>query len=290
MSMSLVRAVAQPVVNLDASGTATIESRVPEAAIHTQITHVFRLDVPKTSGLFTAFSWADDNTEGHMDASAGDTYITAQELDQATFAAALAQVINDASGGALSAYKVVATTHDVSGNPLQEDYATPYALDSGAPRTVRYELKSEIRKEMEELLNSNNVVEYLEGDSLGSFYFAVDASGAANEMAAQMDVSGVLENFILQFPNRPSVVNKTDETFNGLPVIPGDELSFVFTSTPKVTITELSEDGGANPGGAADPGIAPALDMAGVNTSATSGLDITTGQRKIAFIVRVIDA
>jgi hypothetical protein len=279
MSMSLTRAVAEPIVNLDASGAATIEGRVPEAAVHTAISHMFRLNVPASSGLFSAFTWSDLNTEGHVDASAGDTYITAQKLDQATFAAALAQVINDAVGGKLTGNATVATTHDVSGNPLGEAYAGVYALDSGASRTVRYELKSEIRYEMEQLLNSNNVAEYLEGDSLGSFQFAVDASGAAAEMATQMDVSGVLENFILQFPNRPSVVGLSGESYTGLPVIPGDELSFVFTSTPEVTITELPEEGAANVNGAPNPGSEPALGMAGLN--------ISTSTRKIAFVVRV---
>ena len=290
--MSAGRFVAAPVAVLDASGSGNIESQEYAAAAHTAITHIFRMDVSKGSDLFTAFSWADANNEGMVDASAGDTDISGAALDQAKFAAILAQVLNGAVGGKLSGAtgSAIATAHGASA--LGEAYTTPYALDSGAAATTRYVLKSEIRKEVEDQLDVNGVLEYLAGDSLGSFQFAIDASGGAADMASKLAVSAALRNMILQFPNRVSeFAGETEGTYNHLPVIVGDELTFVFNVSPVVTITQSPETGNMiaaanNASGAAAEPLGTAVmppDNGNLN-----GLALTTGTRKVAFIVKVI--
>lgn len=286
------RIVAAPVGTLDASGSGNIESQEYAAAAHTAITHVFRIDVPKSSAMFSAFSWKDANTEGNTDVSAGDTDITDISLNQTQFAEALASVLRDASGGKVTDASgiSIATAH---GSPaaLGESVVSPYALDSGALPTARYVLKSEVRKEVEDQLDINGVLEYLEGDSLGSFVFDIDASGGAADMAGKLSVSAALRNLILQFPNRPAEFEgETTDTYSKLPVIAGDELTFVFNVSPVVTITQTSESANmiAAANNATGAGAEPlgTTDMPG-NDAALSGLALTTGTRKVAFIVQV---
>jgi hypothetical protein len=276
------RIVASPVGEFDASGTGYVESQEYAAAAHTAITHVFRIQLSKSSDLFSAFSWADVNTEGNVDVSAGETDISGAALDQAQFAAVLAQVLRDASGGKLTANATIMTAH---GSPaaLGEQYSAIYALDSNAPRTARYVMKSEVRKEIEDMLDANDVLEYLEGDTLGNFQFDIDASGGAADMAAKLADNAALRNLILQFPNRPAEFSgETESSYNKLPVIAGDELTFVFNTTPEVTITETAEP--ASVIDASNAGVA----TAGDEDLDVAGLQVSTSTRKIAFIVEVI--
>ena len=281
--MSNCFAIASPTGVMDASGTGVVETIQHTSASHTQVTHEFRVTRSKTHDLFTAFTWSDVDTEGNVDASSGYAEFNLA-LDQAKFAAALAQVIVDASGGKLTALGGY-STNATGGIPADASKIATYSLGAAAPNT-RTVLDREIRKEVEVELDANGVLEYLEGDSLGEFELAIDASGGAADMAAKLSVKGALRNFFLQIPNRPAVVGaETDWSGNRLPVKEGDAVAFVFTVLPLVYITERNQAAGASATQTSSNPLGTA-NMAGVDTAMNASL-LSSGTRKIVYIIEV---
>jgi hypothetical protein len=274
-------AIAAPVAVMDASGTGVIETIQHTTASHTSVTHEFRAVVSKTSNLFKAFTWSDIDTEGNIDASSGYADYNLA-LDQAMFRDALAQVIIDASGGKLAAAGSYAT--DTSAVPAKGALAATYSLGSAFPNT-RVVLDREIRKEVEVELDANGVLEYLEGDSLGEFELAIDASGGAADMASKLAAKGPLRNFFLQIPNRTSVLGETDASGDRLPVKEGDAVAFVFNVSPAVAITERQQTSGAAATNASSNPLGTA-NMGGVDTQLNAS-QLTSGTRKIVYIVEV---
>ena len=285
--MSNCFAIASVLGAMDASGTGVVETIQHTTASHTSVTHEFRAVLSATHNLFKAFTWSDVDTEGNVDASSGYAEFNLA-LDQDKFRDALAQVIVDASGGKLAtaASKAYATSA-TGGIPAARDKDATYSLGSAVPNT-RTVLDREIRKEVETELDTNGVLEYLEGDSLGEFELAVDASGGAADMASKLAVKGALRNFFLQIPNRSGgagVDSETDNSGNCLPVKAGDAVAFVFNVSPAVYITERNQTAGAGPViGSSNPlGTA---NMAGVDTALNASL-LTSGTRKIVYIIEV---
>lgn len=288
--MSGVQIVAAPLATMAATGSGYVETQQHTTAAHTGITHEFRIELPATHALFTAFSWADVNTEGNVDASSGETDFTIS-LDNAAFQAALMGVIESAVGGkAASAFNV----QTAASKQAAQSYALPSNL-GGASAIAQTILDREIRLEVENQLDANGVLEYLEGDSLGGFSLVLDASGGAADMAEKLNVGGAnntpyLRNLLLQFPNRTDVVGLTDASGSRLPVMAGDGIAFVFSVAPEVTIEERDQSGDApasNGASTTGVGASSSLDVAGqmVLDNATF---LTTDTRKIAFIVDVV--
>lgn len=275
--------VAAPLGAMDASGTGTIQSLQHTEAAHTSITHEFRIELAKTSDLFTAFSWADVNTEGSAEAGAGDANFTIS-LDQAKFAAALKAVIEQATGGKADASFNIITSR--SSVPPAATVADPSNLGSGA-RNAQTVMDREIRLEVESYLDNNGVLEYLEGDSIGNFNLVLDASGGAADMAAKLgDVdTEALRNLFLQLPNRNDQITWVSAGDSRLPVKEGDAIAFVYTVSPNVKITQLDVNAPAPiSGGLANS--ANDLTVAGMPVSGSTM--ITTDTRKIAFVIDVI--
>ena len=277
--------VASPTGLMEATGSGYIESQQHTVAAHTGITHEFRLDVSKEGALFSAITWADVSTEGDLDASSGETDFTVT-MDQAAFAAALQTVIENAIGGKATLGPFNLATN--ASPPAAKATETPGNL-AGAPKYAQTILDREVRLEVEGHLNSNGVLEYLEGDSLGGFSLVLDASGGAANMASQLTSnSAALRNLFLQIPNRTSGdVALTDESGSRLPVQEGDEIAFIFDVAPSVTITQVAEtaDAAGSAAGATENDLttssAPAMPVDGIAI-------LTTEPRKIVFIVQVI--
>jgi len=268
---------------MDASGTGVVETIQHTAAAHTAVTHEFRAVLSATHNLFKAFTWSDVDTEGNVDPSSGYAEFNLA-LDQAKFRDALAQVIVDASGGKLTAAGSY-STNATGGIPADASKVATYSLGAAAPNT-RTVLDREIRKEVEVELDSNGVLEYLEGDSLGEFELAVDASGGAADMAAKLAVKGALRNFFLQIPNRTGpIASETDSSGDRLPVKAGDAVAFVFNVSPAVYITERNQSAGA----AATQTSSNPLGTAtmGPDNAALNGTQLTSGTRKIVYIIEV---
>jgi hypothetical protein len=273
--------VAAPTGNMNATGTGNIESQQHTAASHTAITHEFRASVPVGDALFSAITWADVNTEGNVDASSGQTDFTVV-MDQAAFAAALQAVIESALGG--KAQNTFSLSTNATALSSQATVVDPSNLN-GAAKIAQTILDREVRLEVEAALNRNGVLEYLEGDSLGDFALALDASGGAADMASKLPSnSAALRNLFLQIPNRTSGgVAVTDESGTRLPVQAGDEIAFIFTVAPSVTITQVAEtaDAAGTAAGAAENDLTEA-------SMPVDGIAIlVTDPRKIAFIVQV---
>jgi hypothetical protein len=275
--------VASPTGEMNATGTGTIESQQHTAASHTAITHEFRVNVPVAGALFAAISWADVNTEGNVDASSGQTDFTVS-MDQAAFAAALKTVIENALGGKASATFSLST--NASGVSTPATLAGDPSNLNGGSRIAETVLDREVRLEVEAALNRNGVLEYLEGDSLGEFALALDASGGAADMASKLPSnSAALRNLFLQIPNRTSGgVAVTDESGSRLPVQAGDEIAFIFNVAPSVTITQVAETADA----AAPAAGAAANDLTETSMPVDGIAILTTETRKIAFIVQVV--
>lgn len=281
--MSNCFAIASPLGVMDASGTGVVETILHTSAAHTQVTHEFRAVLSATHDLFKAFSWSDVNTEGNVDASSGYAEFTLA-LDQAKFAGALAQVIVDASGGKLTAAAGY-STDATGGIPAAASKSATYSLGSAVPNT-RTVLDREIRKEVEDQLDINGVLEYLEGDSLGEFELAIDASGGAADMATKLAVKGALRNFFLQIPNRTGpIASETATSGDRLPVKAGDAVAFVFNVSPAVYITERNQTAGA----AGSTLVSNPLGTAtmGPDNAALNGTALTSGTRKIVYIIEV---
>lgn len=274
--------VASPLGDMDATGTGNIESQQHTSASHTLITHEFRINVSKTATLFSSITWADVNTEGDVDASSGETDFDVS-MNKGVFAAALQAVIEGALGGKASAAFTLTT--NASAASTAATVVDPSNIGA-APKIAQTVLDREVRLEVEGHLDANGVLEYLEGDSLGNFALALDASGGAADMAEKLSARAALRNLILQIPNRTSGgVALTDETGTRLPVQAGDEIAFVFTVAPEVTITQVSES--ADAAGAAAGTAANDLTLANIMPVDGTAI-LTTGSRKIAFVVQVI--
>jgi hypothetical protein len=271
--------VASPLADMAATGSGVIESQEHTAAAHTTITHEFRISLSKTHDLFGAFSWADVNTEGAVDVSSGQSNFTIA-LDESKFEAAMAYVIANALGGKPAATFGLSTS--VSAVPGAQTAVDPSNL-SGVARTAQNILDREVRLEVEAELNANGVLEYLEGDSLGNFALALDASGGASDMYSKLSVDAALRNLFLQIPNRTSEVGLTDASGSRLPVAAGDAIAFVFSVAPAVTISQATESADASsPAGASANALGPTTNMT-LNGSTI----LTTDDRKIAFVVEV---
>jgi hypothetical protein len=266
---------------MDASGSGSIETQVHTSAAHTGITHEFRIDLATDDDLFKAFVWADANTEGAVDASSGQTDFTIT-LDQVKFEARLAHVIFNAEGGAAAAAFSVST--NINTVAAAKAYANPSNLGAAAP-TAQNILDREIRLEVEAELDTNGVLEYLEGDSLGNFSLVLDGSGGAADMYGKLSAPGPLRNLFLQFPNRTTVYAETDVSGN-LPVEAGDAVSFVFNVSPSVKIAEVnqSETSGAGESNAVSNALGT-TDMVLNNST-----NLSTAPRKIVFTVDVTEA
>ena len=276
--MSGVFIVARPVADMNATGSGEVQK--VQHASHTTagVQYEYRADVSIGSDLFTAFAWADANTEGNIDPSSGVANFTIT-LDQAAFTAALADVIRNAVGGKLTAGKIYSTANVA--NTAGALAALPSNLGSGTA-TAQTILDREVRLEVEKLLNENTVLEYLEGDSLGKFALVLDASNGAADMATKLAVEEDLRNFFLQIPNRTDVIG-IDTSEGTLPVMVGDTLGFVFDIDTTVTITEADTTAGAAVTAAASNSL-------GVqNTLTDNGVagTLTTADRRVIFIVTV---
>jgi hypothetical protein len=288
--------VASPVGVLDASGTGIIESQEHTNASHTGITHEFRVNVSKSDALFSAFSWYDINTEGLVDASSGVSEFDIS-LNQIDFAEALAAAMLAARGGKPASDFPLAT--NVSGKTAAQITVPPSNLGAGV-KDVRTIMDREVRLEVEGMLNANGVLEYLEGDSLGEFSLAIDASGAATDMATKLaDVANAkmaLRNLFLQIPNRTDELDLSDIGGSRLPVMEGDVIAFIFTSDPKVYISQVTKTGNAmgDASGVINPlDTSGGANLDGGNAATLSGAFdpthiLTTSQRKIAFVIDVV--
>lgn len=276
-------AIASVVGAMDASGTGIVETIQHTTASQTAVTHEFRAVLSKGHNLFKAFTWSDVDTEGNVDASSGYADFNLA-LNKDMFRDALAQVIIDASGGKLAAAGSYAT--NTSSVPASGALLATYSLGAAVPNT-RTVLDREIRKEVETELDTNGVLEYLEGDSLGEFELAIDASGGAADMADKLAVKGPLRNFFLQIPNRTGpIASETDTSGDRLPVKEGDAVAFVFNVAPVVHITERNQTAGAAAVNASSNPLGTA-NMAGVDTAMNASL-LTSGTRKIVYIIEVV--
>ena len=284
--MSGVLIVAKPEGSITTNGAGIVESQDLAYAGHTGITHEFRIPLSKTANLFSAFSWEDVNTEGDIDVSSGDTNFTIA-LDEAKFKAALQAVIEGATGGKSTATFDLFTDH--TSVPAARTVAAWGNLGSDISncRTI---LDREVRKEVENLLDSNNVLEYLEGDSLGEFSLTLDASGAAADMYSKLmaDNGKRMRNLFLQIPNRNSEVAYTDASGSRLPVKEGDAVAFVFGTAPAVTITQRRQDAeGVNAADSNGGVTEPALSLPNPLYTATEVVSMNAGYRRIAFVIDV---
>jgi hypothetical protein len=288
MSTSNVLVVAAPLATMAASGDGYVETQQHATAAHTTITHEFSMDVPAGADLFKAFYWEDVNTEGAVDASSGETDFTIT-LDHVKFVAALKALIDGAEGGKLDICGDYST--DTSYSYSAGSVTGPSNLGLGVTPIAQTILDREIRLEVEAELDTNGVLEYLEGDSLGGFNLFLESSGGAEDMAGKLDEDGsgntvYLRNLLLQFPNRTDVVGSTDASGN-LPVKAGDAVAFVFNVSPEVTVeqrNQLGPDAGAGTtNNEAANDLGPTTNMTLNNTTF-----LTTGTRKIVFIAKVV--
>lgn len=278
--------VAVPIGSMDASGTGVIDSIQHANVTHTQITHEFRIALSKAHELFGAFTWADVNTEDNVDASSGYANFDIS-LNQTQFASALAYVIANAVGGkATSAFTFETSRNGVDAS---KNYVSLANLQ-GATRTAQIEMDREIRNEVEDLLDQNDVLEYLEGDSLGQFSLVLDASGGGADMADKLgaDNTAALRNLLMQLPNRNTEASYTAEQGDRLPVKEGDAVAFIFNVSPVVTITQSNVDAPAplSSGTGIASGSANDLSEPGMQFSSNVAT-LATGTRKIAFVIDV---
>jgi hypothetical protein len=274
--MSTALIVANPLGSMDASGTGVVESLMHANSGHDGITHEFIMDVLTTDDLFTAFSWEDTNTEGDVDASSGIARYTIT-LDNAKFHTGLKALIEGAVGGKCSASYNIFTSRTSAG--ADATIVDPRNIGN-ATKIAQTVLDREIRVEVEDKLDANDVLEYLEGDSLGEFQLVLDASGGAADMTTKMNASeAILHNLLQQFPNRTDVVGLTDSSGQRLPVKAGDKVAFVFDVNPQVSITQVASNGQYN------------VPVNNNNTQNDLGAEITSftsSNRRIAFIAKVI--
>jgi len=269
--------VAKPIADMNASGTGDVEKVQQTSHSTAGVQYEYRADVSIASDLFKAITWADANTEGAVDASSGVADFTIA-IDEAAFAAALAGVIRTATGGKLAADSTYSTSSSAN---TAASVSTPSNLGA-ASATAQTVLDREVRLEVETILNQNNVLEYLEGDSLGQFELALDASGGAADMATKLAVDEDLRNFFLQIPNRTNVIGY-DASEGTLPVMVGDTLGFVFDIDTSVVISETDTTAGA----AATNGASNALGVQGTLVNPKTSATLTTENRRAIFIVTV---
>jgi hypothetical protein len=281
-----ITAVASPLGDMDASGTGIVQAFNYTNAAHSGITHVFTVNASATHDVFKAFKWYDNNTEGSLDASSGNASVTVT-LDQGAFAQALAALMANAQGGYVGTTTVSLTTSRAAG--YSEPPVAGYSGMAAYTSNVRDVLDREVRKEVENELDNNGVLEYLEGDSLGQFQLGVDYSGGAIDMAGKLADDSKLRNLFFQFPNRDDAVGVLDASGGRLPVISGDSVGFVFNISPAVEITEVPK----NPE-VADTTETPTSSAlaSGTTTATAAGLNIgavsfTTSTRKAAFVIKV---
>jgi hypothetical protein len=267
---------------MSATGTGQIESQQYTSAAHTGITHEFRTDLSKSSDLFAAFSWQDVDTELGVDVSSGQTNFTIA-LDYAKFHAGLKAVIESALGGKASTFNISTNQSSV---PSAQAVTDPSNL-GGVAKTAQNILDREIRLEVEDELDANGVLEYLEGDSLGYFSLYLDASGGATDMFTKLSATAALRNLFLQIPNRLSEVGETDVSGQRLPVATGDAIAFVFNVTPSVAITQTTESGDAQGSAAGNNAELLGTTVMPPNNGAMNASILNTGTRKIAFVVTV---
>lgn len=279
--------VAKPIAEMAADGDGHVERVQHATHIASAVQYEFRAQVPVNSALFTSITWADTNTEGAVDLSSGVARFDIS-MNTVAFAAALADVIRDASGGKLATVGDYQTL--TSANTAGVLAGDPSNLSSSI-RNAQTILDREVRLEVESLLDVNGVLEYLEGDSLGGFSLFLDASAGAEDMAARMGDSGQhttadahLRNFFLQIPNRPTLYDAEgvsgEQTESGsLPVMVGDTLGFVFNINTTVNIQEVDTTADA----AETPGTANQLGGAAT-------VSYSTPTRRAIFIVEIVSA
>lgn len=300
--MSNVFILANQAGAMSASGTGEVETVVHTNATHSGVEYEFRIDLPVTHNLFKSIGWADRNTEGAVDAGSGVAAFDIS-MNKQMFRDALVTVINDASGGPID--DTVSTDvyeTDATGARVPATLAAlPSNLGNATP-TARTIIDREVRLEVERLLNTNGVLEYLEGDSLGKFSLYLDASAGAWDMAGKLgDISGNLRNFFLQIPNRDYATvagapyTATDSA-GTLPVMVGDTIGFVFDIDTTVSITE-ADTTNAGAVGTTNPAVSNPLGAVIGNNlpfdyfdSTSAGYDttLTTGARRVIFIVKAV--
>ena len=284
-----VQIVARTPADMEATGAGQVEAIEHTYAIHNALTHEFRISLSKSAGLFSAISWEDINTEGDSDASGGVANYSIA-LDRGAFAAALKAVIEQAIGGPVTNGFSLST--NVSGKSGVQTYALPSNMNS-ATAYAQTVLDREVRQEVEGYLNQNNVLEYLEGDSMTGFSLSLDASGGAYDMADKLMANNFsdLRHLLLQIPNRPITANggevgATAATGSRLPVADGDAVVFTFNVQPAVKISQVDVTDPVVGEGVAQSGAA-ANNLATTGFNVGGSVDMTTGNRFIAFVIDV---
>ena len=279
-----VQIVARTPADMEATGAGQVETIEHTYAIHNALTHEFRIPLSKSAGLFSAISWEDINTEGDSDASGGIANYSIA-LDRDAFAAALKTVIEQAIGGPVANGFSLST--NVSGKSGVQTYALPSNMNS-ATAYAQTVLDREVRQEVEIYLNANDVLEYLEGDSMTGFSLSLDASGGAYDMADKLMANNFsdLRHLLLQIPNRTGEVSATDATGSRLPVADGDAVVFTFNVQPAVKISQVDVTDPVVGEGVAQSGAA-ANNLATTGFNVGGSVDMTTGNRFIAFVIDV---
>ena len=259
--------VAPQMAALNASGSATVESVIPAAVAHADIEYIYKATVDISNGIFTAFDISDNQA---YDGSANFTI----NLDESAFTSALAVLMAGARGNKLATARAALT-------------GTPYSADATGADLLKETLDREIKLEVQDFLNKNAVSEFLEGDAITGLDIAIDYSGGATNMYTALNTVANLRSIFLQLPNRKGWNGgaDTDNHYEQLPVVVGDEISFVFNLDAAIAITEAPVSLGAT--GSGGSGAPNSANQYGLGTSGYNTVDYNAGGRRVQFVFTV---
>lgn len=263
------KVVAPYVAQMDASGEGYVETIETATVTVTGITHVYGASAAADHALWAAFDLSD------ADPAAGeaDFWIDLSE----SFVAALAGLMAGATGG-----KTTAAINLTTGFSDVADGAKKFDES----------LLDEITAEIENALNNNGALEFLEADTVGDLEMRVDWSGAAanmrNGLRAGAANSNLLRLMYLQIAAREANGDQATMSVATLGDIlqANDAFSFIFDCTPSVQVEERAQAGvtdvSGDPSGNTVPGTNPDA-LLDYNAPANFG----TGKRRVAFIITV---
>jgi len=243
------------VVALNAAGTGSVQKVQAASTNHGGIQYVYKVNAQADDNLFKAF----DITDVGADVNSTDLTIT---LDFQKFHDRLAALMDSATGGKLSTNATA--------------YSGQASSSVTANNTLNATMVAEVIAEVKTFLNGNSVTEFLEGDTISDFSLTIDSSAGATNMYNAINNAAHLKCMFLQIPDRPTWGGNTETNkhYSQLPVVAGDEISFVFDLSTGVTITEVPVSLSAT---GSQSGSAPNLTTA----------NYTTLTRRVQFVIQV---
>jgi hypothetical protein len=264
------------VASMNFTGSGTVEHINKPTYQINDIEYLYGASLAASHGLFAAFTVTDGP---ELSGNADVTVVLAD-----SFKAALRTQMEAATGGKLTTKANLVT-----------DSLEAVPTGSGV-KTMDATMKDEVTAEIEAALNENNVVEFLEADSV-ALTLTVEWSNGAASMYDGLTAE-LLKGMYLQIGNR-AIANDQDaggpKTFSQI-LQSGDKLAFVFDVNGQIAVTEspisANPAAGANATMTAGAVPAPPLGVAGnweglSSPPGIAGLNVLTGSRRVGFIFTV---